>query len=66
MNNNEEPIAEAGPEEQPDNEPAPEAEAQENPENPPLFALNPGQVNLEVINFCTHNRVKYYQHATVA
>ena len=55
MNNNEEPIAEAGPEEQPDNEPAPEAEAQENPKNPPPFALNPGQAKLEVIDYRTRD-----------
>ena len=71
MNNNEEPNpnAQAGPEEQPDNEPAPEAEAEEAkeiPENPPLFALNPGQVNLKLLDYRTHEGVKYYQRTPAA
>ena len=69
MNNNEEPIAEAGPEEQPENEPAPEAKAEEdeeNPKNPPQFALNPGQANLKLLSYHTRNRVNYYQHTMAA
>ena len=41
MNNNEEPIAEAGPEEQPNNEPDPEDEAEEAQETPGILPRLP-------------------------
>ena len=62
MNNNEEPNAQARPEEQPDNDPAPEAE--EITKNPPPFALNPGQANLKLLDYCSREGVKYYQRTT--
>ena len=33
---------------------------------PRIFALNPGQANLKLLNYRTHNGVKYYQHTAAA